>query len=299
MAELRGKGLLKDMDVLEFARWYRKNRGVNKPDVSLWKDVLCGSEKQIFWYSDASMRATVDPNMNGAIVDLRPYVARLDRTVGTDSPNLYDGSYPFVLHAQYRGGWPSFLDSKSMISGGIGLNGETKYFRNYRTQCSFKEDKDGVAVEMEPVTIEFKDASVEVQTTVFLRKGGRIGVKRKVLKSSQPEAAYEIVEYMNGVFGTTEYPTDLRKVTMRAGKGSESVALEVRYTGQTLELPGAELVQARVPDVSTALEMTSDLPSPSGFIRDATPTSPMYSFGYSGKLKLNQESLTWLTVKKA
>src|SRR6185369_3297486 len=138
-------------DVVEFARWFRKNRGIDKPEVSLWKDVLCGSKKQVFWYVDSSFRATVDPNQNGAIVDLRPYVARLDRTVGTDSKNLYDGSYPFVLHAQYRGGWPSFMDSKSMVSGGIKYEGETRYFRNYRTQCKHQERPDGVAVVLDPV----------------------------------------------------------------------------------------------------------------------------------------------------
>jgi hypothetical protein len=299
MKELKGKGLLVDMDVVEFARWFRQNRGVNKPEVNLWKDVLTGSQKQIFWYNDAAMRATVDPNQNGAIVDLRPYVAKLDRTVGTDSDNLYDGSYPFILHAQYRGGWPSFMDSKSMVSGSLRYDGETRHFRNYRTQCVHQERADGVAVVMDPVDIDFKDVKVQVRTTVIIKKGGAIGIERQILQSSKADAEFEILEYMNGVYGTTEYPTDLRKVRMEASKGQENVSLDVRYTGKTLELPGAEAVTATVPDVSTQITLTTSLKSAKGFIRDATPTSPMYSFGYSGKLKLKEESTTWLKIKKS
>src|SRR6185295_10844486 len=151
-------------------------------------------------------------------------VARLDRTVGTDSQNLYDGSYPFILHAQYRGGWPSFMDSKSMVSGGIRYGGETKYFRNYRTQCKHEQRADGEAVVLEPVEIAFKDVTVKVQTTVTIKKGGEIAVTRQIVGSSLPDAEFEIVEYMNGVFGTTEYPTDLRKVRMEAHKGKENVS---------------------------------------------------------------------------
>ena len=51
-AELRDKGELVDMTMAEFADWYRANKTYTQPECALWKDILYGSEKQLFWYCD-------------------------------------------------------------------------------------------------------------------------------------------------------------------------------------------------------------------------------------------------------
>ena len=44
-------------------------------------------------------------NQGGAIVDLRPYAAKLEIPVGIGTGNVYDASYPFLVQSMYRAGY--------------------------------------------------------------------------------------------------------------------------------------------------------------------------------------------------
>ena len=57
-------------------RHYRRETLYTEPECALWRDILYGSDKQLFWYCDPFMRACVNMDQGGAIVDLRPYVAK-------------------------------------------------------------------------------------------------------------------------------------------------------------------------------------------------------------------------------
>jgi hypothetical protein len=94
-AELRDKGEIEDMTMTEFACWYRANKTYTEPECALWKDILYGSEKQLFWYVDPYLRTCVDMNQGGALIDLRPYVSKLDWPVGI-------GTLPYPIHVQSR-----------------------------------------------------------------------------------------------------------------------------------------------------------------------------------------------------
>ena len=59
----------------EFADYYREKKTYTEPECALWRDILYGSNKQLFWYCDPYMRAGVNMDQGGAIFDLRPYVA--------------------------------------------------------------------------------------------------------------------------------------------------------------------------------------------------------------------------------
>ena len=43
------------------------------------------------------MRACVNMDQGGAIVDLRPYVAKLNWPVGIGTPHVQDATYPFLI----------------------------------------------------------------------------------------------------------------------------------------------------------------------------------------------------------
>ena len=64
------------MTMSEFADYYRQKKSYTEPECALWRDILYGSDKQLFWYCDPYMRACVNMNQGGAIVDLRPYVSK-------------------------------------------------------------------------------------------------------------------------------------------------------------------------------------------------------------------------------
>ena len=66
----------------EFADVYRKDRPYTRPECTLWKDILYGSKRQQFWYADPWMRFCLDMNQGGAMIDLRPYAAKLMRPCG-------------------------------------------------------------------------------------------------------------------------------------------------------------------------------------------------------------------------
>ena len=94
----------------EFADYYREKKGVdagnyNEPECALWRDILYGSDKQLFWYCDPYMRACVNMDQGGAIVDLRPYAAKLEWPVGIGTKHVQDASYPFLIQEKYRAGY--------------------------------------------------------------------------------------------------------------------------------------------------------------------------------------------------
>ena len=103
--QLKRQGKLLDMTMAEFADWFRANRGYEQPECALWKDILYGSQKQHFWYCDPYMRCCLDMNQGGAMIDLRPYAARLYRPCGIGTKNVQDVSYPFLIQANYRAGF--------------------------------------------------------------------------------------------------------------------------------------------------------------------------------------------------
>ena len=61
--DLKKEGKLVDMTMSEFADHYRKKKGITdekrytEPECALWRDILYGSDKQLFWYCDPFMRA--------------------------------------------------------------------------------------------------------------------------------------------------------------------------------------------------------------------------------------------------
>ena len=73
--DLKKEGKLIDMTMSEFADYYRRKKTYTEPECALWRDILYGSDKQVFWYTDPYMRAGVNMDQGGAIFDLRPYAA--------------------------------------------------------------------------------------------------------------------------------------------------------------------------------------------------------------------------------
>jgi len=284
LAKLKAKGYLQDMGMLEFARWYRQNRGYNKPDISLWQDIIFGSEKQAFWYIDAWMRATVDPNQGGAVVDLRPYVSRLHRPVGADTEILYDGSYPYILHAQYRGGWPCFMDTKSMFTGAITCRGRTVLLNHQRTQCDFRKEGGDYLAIMNPVELDFGDLTAACMTKVVFRGAGAIEMQRTIA-CAVPDCEFEVLDFLNGTCGTTEYPTDMRSVILGYAGAQGENRLKFAYTGRSIEVPEVDQVYACVPDAGTRIVLSPGRKPAAGLVRDGIVTGPMYTLGIRNKVK--------------
>ena len=229
--DLKKKGKCIDMTMAEFADFYRENKTYEEPECALWKDILYGSDKQIFWYCDPYMRAQINMDQGGAIVDLRPYAAKLNWPVGIGTPHVQDASYPFLIQEKYRAGYFTHYAGEGTVrSAKISYNGEEVDLCLCRTKATFSQEGSTRILTLDPVDIEFYDLTVKLQTKIYFEEGSsKIRHERTILEMSNPDAEVEINEYMVACYGTTEYPEDMTGITLTAKNASESKSLTYEY----------------------------------------------------------------------
>jgi hypothetical protein len=298
--ELKKQGQLQDLTMSEFADVYRENRPYTRPECTLWKDILYGSQRQMFWYADPSMRFCLDMNQGGAMVDLRPYAAKLIRPCGVGTKANQDASYPFLVQSLYRAGFFTHYAGEGAVkSCKIGHGGEQVDLCTCRTLASFSEEGNTRIVTLDPITIEFEDLSVQVQTVFRLTEGtGEVEIIRRILDSNDPEAELSIDEYITACYGTTEYPEDMTGIRLSLISADKTESIEYAYRCREAEVENIHSAEAIISQVDTRLTMRTDTPA-SGYFREGFAFSPMYTLGIKKTFKSKGELCTWLKVAKA
>ncbi|WP_343250132.1 hypothetical protein [Diplocloster hominis] len=304
-AELRDKGELEAMTMAEFAGFYRANKTYSQPECALWKDILYGSEKQLFWYADPYMRACVDMNQGGALVDLRPYAAKIDWPVGIGTKHVQDASYPFLIQEKYRAGYFTHYAGEGTIkSCKIAYKGEEVDLCLCRTKARFREDGNTRILTLNPVEIEFHDLTVKLQTTFYFAEGSsEIRIRREILKMSNPDAEVEIQEYFTGCYGTTEYPEDMTGIVLSVtGAGAtgtgEEQSIRYAYKCREAKVKHAQKAEVLIPNINTRACVGAD-EDVTGYIREGYAFSPMYTLGLRKMMKDGEVLHSWLRVEKA
>jgi len=298
--ERKKQGELQDLTMSEFADIYRQDRPYTRPECTLWKDILYGSNRQMFWYADPFMRFCLDMNQGGAMVDLRPYVAKLIRPCGVGTKALQDASYPFLVQSLYRAGYFTHYAGEGAVkSCKIGHGSEQVDLCTCRTLASFSEDGETRIVTLEPVTIEFVNFSIRVQTIFRITEGsGELEIIRRILDSTDPQAELSIDEYITACYGTTEYPEDMTGVRLSVISMDKTESIEYAYQCREAEIENIESVEALILQVDTRLSMHTD-DSAAGYFREGFAFSPMYTLGIKKTIKAKGELRTWLKVAKA
>jgi hypothetical protein len=298
--ELKKHGQLQDLTMSEFADVYRKERPYTRPECTLWKDILYGSQRQMFWYADPFMRFCLDMNQGGAMVDLRPYAAKLIRPCGAGTKANQDASYPFLVQSLYRAGFFTHYAGEGAVkSCKIGHGAEQVDLCTCRTRASFSEEGDTRLVTLDPVTIEFNGCEVKVQSIFCLTEGsGEVEIIRRIIESSDPEAELSIDEYITACYGTTEYPEDLTGVRLSLTGPDKTESIEYAYQCRESEMEDVQCADATIPQVDTHLSMRV-AGSATGYFREGFSFSPMYTLGIRKTLKGKGELRTWLKVAKA
>ena len=298
---LKSEGKALDLTMSEFADAYRRDRPYARPECTLWKDILYGSNRQAFWYADPWMRFCLDMNQGGAMIDLRPYAAKLIRPCGVGTKHIQDVSYPFLVQSLYRAGYFTHYAGEGAVkSAKLGYGDEQVDLCAGRTVASFSEEGDTRVVTLDPVEIEFKGLTIGVQSVFRIAEGkGEIEIVRKIVSSSSPDAQVTIDEYVTACYGTTEYPEDLTgvRLTLHGAAGTESIDYE--YKCREAAVAGIELAEALVPQVDTRLSMRPDGEDAAGYFREGFAFSPMYTIGITKIVKGKGELRTWLRVEKA
>lgn len=299
--KLKKEGKLKDMTMSEFADYYRAKKTYKEPECALWRDILYGSDKQVFWYADPYMRACINMDQGGALVDLRPYVSKLEWKVGIGTPHVQDASYPFLIQEKYRAGYFTHYAGEGTIrSAKISHGGEEVDLCLCRTKAHFTETKDAKILTLDPVDIEFYDLTVTLQTVITFEKGSSaVKFERKILKMSDPDADVTINEYMVGCYGTTEYPEDMTNITLAVTGEDNEDSVKYEYKCREIASQGASEASALIPDIDTLVSLKTDAKDASVYIREGYAFSPMYTLGMNKKITEGEVVTTWLNLAKA
>ncbi|HTX92796.1 MAG TPA: hypothetical protein VMC09_16420 [Anaerolineales bacterium] len=298
---LKKEGKAKDVTMSEFADIYRAGRPYARPECFLWKDILYGSKRQHFWYADPWMRFCLDMNQGGAMIDLRPYAAKLERPVGVGTKNLQDASYPFLVQSLYRAGYFTHYAGEGAVkSCKFGYKGEEVDLCACRSHASWSEEGDVRIVTVDPVEIEFDGTTIRVQSIFRIREGsGEIEIVRRIVGTTDPKAEVSIDEYLTGCYGTTEYPEDLTGVRLTLEGAADTKSIEYAYQCREDQVEDVRRVEALVPQVETRLAMRADSGRAAGYFREGFAFSPMYTIGIKKTIRGKGELHTWLKVEKA
>ena len=299
--KLKKEGKLKDLTMAEFADYYRQKKTYKEPECALWRDILYGSDKQVFWYADPYMRACINMDQGGALVDLRPYASKLEWKVGIGTPHVQDASYPFLIQEKYRAGYFTHYAGEGTVrSVKLSHNGEEVDLCLCRTKAHFSQTDTAKVLTLDPVDIEFSDLTVKLQTVITFEEGSsKIRYDRKILSMSDPSAEVILNEYMVGCYGTTEYPEDMTGITLAVKGGEGEGSLDYEYKCREIVSSGASFASASIPAIDTKVSFEVGGSDFDVYVREGYAFSPMYTLGASKTIKDGEEITTWLNLEKA
>lgn len=305
---LKKEGLLDDQTMSEFADYFRKKKSYTEPECALWRDILYGSNKQLFWYCDPYMRACINMYQGGALVDLRPYAAKLEWPVGIGTKHVQDASYPYLIQEKYRAGYFTHYAGEGTVrSAKLSYEGEEVDLCLERTSAKFSEEiideKTGMKkriLTLKPMVVEFSDLSLTLGTKVIFTEGtGEIVYEREIIEISDPGGEVELNEYMVGTYGTTEYAEDMTGITLSLRGGDTPESIKYEYKCREAQSHGAESVECIIPQVETKVSMGCTKKASYGYYKEGYAFSPMFTIGCKTTLEEKEVVSTWLKLEKA
>ncbi len=292
--KLKKEGKLLDLTMAEFADFYRgKHPDYNRGECALWKDILYGSNREYFWYADPGMRACLDFNQGGAMIDLRPYAARIPQRTGIGTENVYDASYPYLIQINYRAGYfTHYAGAGTVKSCKVTCRGETADLCLCRTMASYARVPGGVQLTADSVTVTLGGKDIVIQSVFTFEEGaGRVITTRSILNDLGGEEV-TLEEYFTGGFGTTEYQADMTDLTL----GVDGDTMAFSYHGKRLTREQAEGAWVRIPQIQTLVQMGGD--NDTAYVEEGIAFSPVYHLGLRKTIREGGIT-TWLSLQKA
>ena len=291
--KLKKEGKLVDMTMAEFADFYRAaHPDYSTPERALWKDILYGSGKEYFWYADPALRTCLDFNQGGAMIDLRPYIARIPQETGIGTKNVYDASYPYLIQINYRAGYfTHYAGAGTVKSCKIGYHGKEADLCLLRTMAKVSYGDGKTVVTTDPVTVTLDGCDVTVQSVfTFIEGSGRIYTERNLI-GEYPDGV-TVTEYFTGGFGTTEYQSDMTGLTL----GVDGQTVSYGYLGRSIKADGAKEAFVTIPDVMTKVSMGGEGATLS--VEEGIAFSPVYHVR-AAKTITKGGFKSWLSLQKA
>lgn len=290
---LKEKGKLVDMTMAEFADFYRqKHPDYNRAECALWKDILYGSNKQYFWYADPYYRTCLDFNQGGAMIDLRPYVARIEQKTGIGTQNVYDASYPYLIQINYRAGFfTHYAGAGTIKSCKVSYKGEETDLCLLRTLAKYDKIDGGVRITANPVTVTLAGKDITIQSVFTFMEGTGMVVTERNLLTDMAGEDVTFTEYFTGGFGTTEYQADMTNLTL----GVDDQGMKFGYLGRKITSEG-DVAYVSIPDVSTTVQMGGECDTLQ--VEEGIAFSPVYHLRLTKTISKGGVK-TWLNLQKA
>ena len=288
-AELREQGALEDMYMSEFADWFREHIPAGTPQVYEAKEILYGSGKTYFWYSDPWQRVTFDLCQGGSIGDLRPLVSRQERFTGADRKEKAIGSNPYLIHSQYRTGNAHHYADGARTTLILEYKGKEYDLADFPVRIrKISREKDRVRLELETIRIELGDgAEAAAETAYEIEPGGKIRLLRRIRNTGDAGLHYK--EYLKGCCGVTEYPEDLTGIRLRA-EGREKKEITYRYEARQIRTGEPACVSASIPALETEVILEADSGDfTDGYAEEGYVFNPYYTLALEGILPAGEE----------
>ncbi len=300
ISELCKSGEARSMTFSKFADEYRRQKPIGAATVGVGKDILMGSGKQYYWIYDTAYRALVDVFQGGSIGDLRPYAAKYDAITGVDAPNgrYLMNSYPYLIHSQYRTGYKNHYVDGARTTLLAEHNGEILDMCDYNTRIESTENTETAQIlTLAPVELEFADGlKITLQTEYTFNKNGKIGIKRRILSTTDSDAEVRFTEYVKGCYGFTEYPEDMKNITLYAdGKAVK----KYDYRDENTVVKNGKSVGVIIPEITAEFVLGADADTVSAEICDGHLFNPYYTMKLNYNLKGKGEVASWLQTSKA
>ena len=215
--------------------------------------------------------------------------------------HVTDASYPFLIQEKYRAGYFTHYAGEGTVrSAKLTYKGEEVDLCLCRTKAKFVQEEKVRSLVLDPVEIEFEDLTLKLQSVISFEEGSSdIKIERKILEMSDPDAEVEINEYMVACYGTTEYAEDMTNVKLHITNGSEERKIDYAYKCREEVMEGATSVSAVIPEIETKVSLRAEKEGAAGYMKEGYAFSPMFTLGYTAKLKDKEAFATWLKLEKA
>jgi hypothetical protein len=104
---------------------------------------------------------------------------------------------------------------------------------------------------------------------------------------------------MVACYGTTEYSEDMTNVKLSVTDGTKTESIDYAYKCREAQIAGATEAVAIVPEIETRVSLSCEKKEAVGYIKEGYAFSPMFTLGYTTKLKDKEVFATWLNLAKA
>jgi len=227
-------GVVRQLSMAEFGDWFLGRFGARTPPtVSHWRDIRFRSGKEYVWYLDENMRVALAANRGGAVIDLRPYAAKIEKeSAGVDTEYLWDLSYPFLIQNHHR----YTTICKEMLR----YNGIVRDLaEEFLTVKDIEKSEAETLVRFNPVEVTFGDVSCTVENSCAFTAGGEIVRTVTIHPDGETDGTMAFCEYFRGAWGTTDLPADLAGLVLKVSDESGQYGFPYAHLGRKIDRPDA------------------------------------------------------------